>query len=88
MRSKTLPIVSSFEQLGEASIQTCLAIVYLANNFKDINKLDTFLGLPFPISVVSLTFSVVSFLIGIFRLSKIVYSCTKKTYRIVATLEF
>ena len=84
IRSKTIPVVSIFEQLGEASIQTGLAIVYLANNFKDINKLDTFLGLPFPISAISLTFSVGSFLIGVFRLSKIGYSyCTKKKWQAI-----
>ena len=99
MKAKTIPIISSFEQLGEASIQTGLAVVFLVNNYEIIHKLDCegthgdftgdcVLGLRFPISVISLIFSVISFLLGFCRIAKIVYSYCTKTYHRIATLEF
>ena len=71
VKAKYLPLLSAMEQIGEATIQTTLTLVYLVNNFDYLAQTDTFLGLPFPVSILSLIFSVVSLTVGLFRISKI-----------------
>ena len=69
-RSKSIPLLTGFEQIGEASIQTVLSFTFIINNYDDIAKLDTFLGVPFPVSIISLSFSIVSLSLGLFKLAK------------------
>ena len=63
--SRLVPLLAGIEQLGEASVQTILSIVFLYNNYVDIMKIDNFLGILCPISVISVIFSIISFCIGI-----------------------
>ena len=77
-KSKSIPLLTGFEQIGEASIQTVLALTFIINNHDDIAKFDRFLGVPFPISIVSLVFSVISLLFGLFKLSNLLYQYMKK----------
>ena len=72
VRSKCLPLLAGIEQLGEASIQTVVSLVFITNNYSFIAKEDAFLGVPCPVSLLSLVFSIVSLLGGFVQLSSIV----------------
>ena len=77
--SQSLPILRGFEQVGEASIQTVLAITFIVNNYDDITKFDRFLGVPFPTSILSSITSSVSLLYGLFQFAQFLYQyITKK----------
>ena len=72
VRSKCLPLLAGIEQLGEASIQTVVSLVFITNNYSFIAKEDAFLGVPCPVSLLSLVFSIVSLLGGFGQLSSII----------------
>ena len=72
VRSNCLPLISGIEQLGEASIQTILSLIFISNNYEFISKEDAFLGVPCPVSLLSLIFSIVSLLIGFCQMSNII----------------
>ena len=71
VKAKYLPLLSAIEHVSEAVIQTPLTLIFLVNNYDYVSETDTFLGLPFPVSILSLIFSVVSFSVGVFRISKV-----------------
>ena len=82
VKARHIPLLSGIEQLGEASIQTILAAIFIFRNqnecwFEDFDKL---LGVPFPTSILSLIFSTVSVIIAIKRLVGIAYDKTKKIH--------
>ena len=71
VKSKHMPLIIGMEQLCEASIQTVLSMVFIYQNqlhpwFNDQDKL---FGVQFPIFILSLVFSIVSFLSGIIKLT-------------------
>jgi len=76
-KSKNVPLIEGMEQIGEASIQTIVSLVFLINNYENIKKEDTFLGIPFPVSIISCVFSIVSLLRGIFTFSNVVCKINK-----------
>ena len=79
-KSKSLPLLGGIEQIGEASIQTIVTLVFIINNFDRIPELNTFLGLPFPTSIISLLFSVVSLSVGLYRSCKIITTKCKSAH--------
>ena len=70
VRSRHIPLLAGTEQLGEALIQTILSAVFIFQNHGSswFQEFDKLLGLQFPTSVVSLSFSIVSVLIAVIRL--------------------
>ena len=56
-KSKNVPLIAGIEQIGEASIQTTVSLVFLINNYENIEEVDTFLGIPLPVSFISCGFS-------------------------------
>jgi hypothetical protein len=76
-KSKNVPLIKGMEQIGEASIQTIVSLVFLINNYESINKTDAFLGIPFPVSIISCVFSIVSLLFGISPFFKMVCKFNK-----------
>ena len=71
VKSKHMPLIIGMEQLCEASIQTVLSMVFIYQNqlhpwFNDHDKL---FGVQFPIFILSLVFSIVSFVSGIIKLT-------------------
>ena len=72
VRSKLIPLLSGIEQLGEASIQATVSLIFITHNYEYISKQDTFLGVPCPISIISCVFSIVSLLIGFYQSSSII----------------
>lgn len=86
IRSKFIPLLSGFEQIGEASIQTTLSLIFISNNYYEMNyknnlQADSFLGIPFPISILSLIFSMGSLFLGFYGLSIIICHSIKKAYQ-------
>ena len=74
VRSRHIPLLAGTEQLGEALIQTILSTIFIFQNNENswFEQFDKLLGLPFPTSVLSLSFSIVSVSIAIIRLIVIV----------------
>ena len=72
VKSKLVPLLSGIEQLGEASIQTIVSLIFITQNYEFISREDTFLGVPCPVSIISCVFSIVSLLIGFLHLSRII----------------
>ena len=72
-----LPLLQGMEQLGEASIQSAVSLIFLINHYPFITETDNILGLPFPVSIVSFIFSIVSLLVGLYRLSAAIFHSTK-----------
>ena len=74
VKSKHMPLITGIEQLGEASIQTALSMVFIYQNYGNhwFNEHDKLFGVQFPIFILSLVFSLVSFLSGIIQLALII----------------
>ena len=74
VKSKHMPLIIGVEQLGEASIQTALSMVFIYQNYGNhwFIDHDELLGVQFPISILSLVFSLVSFLSGMIQLGRII----------------
>ena len=82
VKSRHIPVLSGVEQLGEAFTQTILAAIFIFQNQNKcwFQSFDTLLGVPFPTSILSLVFSIVSVVIAIKRLVAIAYDKIKKIY--------
>jgi hypothetical protein len=80
VKSKSVHLLAGIEQLGEASIQTVLSLLFLVSNYDAITETDIFLGIPCPVSVISVFFSIISFFVGIaynlFSIKKLVIEKT------------
>ena len=76
-KSKDIPLLGGIEQIGEASIQTVLTLIFILNHRGDIQELTLFLGVPFESSALSFTFSAVSLIIGLCRSFKYFYDSYK-----------
>ena len=76
-KSKDIPLLGGIEQIGEASIQTVLTLIFILNHRGDIKELTLFLGVSFESSALSFTFSVVSLIIGLCRSFKYFYDSFK-----------
>ena len=83
VKSKHMPLITGVEQLGEASIQTALSMVFIYQNYGDhwFNEHDKLFGVQFPIFILSLVFSLVSFLSGIIQLALIIISKINEIHR-------
>jgi len=60
-----LPLYAGLEPLGEASIQTFLSLTFLINHWDFAKNDDYILGVKFPISIISMIFSCVSLVKGL-----------------------
>ena len=67
LKSKDLPLLGGIEQIGEASVQTIITLVFIINHHNDYPELTTFLGLHFETSALSFGLSAVSLLFGFYR---------------------
>ena len=74
VKSKNLPLITCFEPLFEASIQTVLSVVFLINNLQSIMRHETILGIHILTTPLTLLFSTVSLLVGIYRTSQPIIS--------------
>ena len=83
IKSKHIPLLSGAEQLGEASIQTVLAVIYYYQNHASASfeDFDNLLGIPFPTSILSLIFSIISVLIATKNVAVIVFKKAKTRYQ-------
>ena len=82
VKSKYLPLITCFEPLFEASIQTVLSLVFLINNIESIMLHEKILGLPILTTPLTLLFSTVSLSVGIYRTSKTIISVIKQLYQL------
>ena len=67
LKSKDLPLLGGIEQIGEASIQTILTLIFILNHHNDYPELTHFLGLHFETSALSFGLSAFSLLFGFYR---------------------
>ena len=81
VKSKNLPLITCFEPLFEASIQTVLSLVFLINNIESIMLHEKLIGLPILTTPLTLLFSTVSLLGGIYRTSKAIITAIKQVYK-------
>ena len=61
-----LPVLKTFEYLGEALPQLILAVLFTANNYAYLLENDVYLGIPVPVSLISIIFSVGTLTNGLF----------------------
>ena len=82
VKAKHIPLFAAAEQLGEASIQTTLSVIFITQNYENslFKDLDKLFGIPFPLSILSLVFSIISVLIAIKRLLDIAFERAKIMY--------
>ena len=83
VKSKHIILLSGAEQLGEASIQTILAAIFIIQNHASASfeDFDNLLGVPFPTSIVSLVFSIISVLIATKNVAVIVFEKARTRYQ-------
>jgi hypothetical protein len=63
--SRRMPLIKMMEVNFEALPQSCICLVFLSNNYKFAAYYDqVFWGLPFPVTIISLTFSIGTILYG------------------------
>ena len=56
VKVKEIPWWRLFERFGEALPQLCLTLTFTLNNFQFLAEYDSILGIPIPISLVSVSF--------------------------------
>ena len=77
IKSNSITLFKVLEPLGEASIQTALAITFLVNNYDFVHQEDKLLGVQFPKTILSLAFSSVSLSKGLWPLVSLLISKCK-----------
>ena len=70
---KYLPFFKLFEILGEALPQFILTLVFVSNNYPFLMDNDRYFGIPIPVSIISLVFSVGSLIMGVISGCKVGY---------------
>ena len=81
LKSKYLPLITCFEPLHEASIQTVLSIVFLCNNLEAVVDHEAMIGLPILTTPLTLLFSILSLSVGIYRASNIIISTIRSFFK-------
>ena len=64
--AKSLPWLKCFEYFGEALPQLAISITFITHNYAFVENGDSIFGVPFPVSILSATFSSGSLVYGLY----------------------